>query len=217
MTQRQALERAHEHISRDVEALRTLSDELDEQRELLEVTLHSITDAVITTDATGAVTWLNPVAERLTGHDSADSLGRPLAEIFRAVDAQTGRIELDPVAACLDGREAATGTGHAILVSRADERLDIEHSAAPIRKRDAHPLGVVLVFRDVSEQRRLAAEMNHRATHDALTGLINPRGVRGASGVRPDRSARRPERQRAHVRRPGQFQDRQRFVRPCHR
>ena len=173
VSQRQELERAHEHISRDVKALRTLSDELDEQRELLEVTLHSITDAVITTDATGAVTWLNPVAERLTGHDTADSLGRPLAEIFRAVDARSGGIELDPVAACLGGGESVAGTGHAILVSRADERLDIEHSAAPICKRDAHPLGVVLVFRDVSEQRRVAAEMKHRATHDALTGLIN--------------------------------------------
>ena len=167
------LAEAHERIGRDVEALRALSDELDEQRELLEVTLQSINDAVITTDGSGRIAWLNPVAERLTGHASADSLGRPLGEVFRIVDGTSGEALPDPVVACLGGDEVRSGADRAALDSATGRRLDVEYSAAPIRRPDARPLGVVLVFRDVTEQRRLSAELSHRATHDALTGLVN--------------------------------------------
>ena len=173
--QRRALELAHERISRDVEDLRTLSDELEEQRELLEVTLQSIADAVITTDGVGRVTWLNPVAERLTGHLSAVSVGKALSEVFRTVDEETRRAIPDPVTACLERGKAVSVADRTVLVSRTGEEFGIEHSAAPILKSGERSLGVVLVFRDVSERRRMSVEMAYRATHDSLTGLVNRR------------------------------------------
>lgn len=154
-------------------ALEQARDELAQQHELLRVTLQSIGDAVITTDAQGLVTWLNPVAERMTGWPSTDAQGRPIAQVFHIVNEETRAASENPVAACLKQGQVAGLAKHTVLISRDGDEYGIEDSAAPIRSATGELLGVVLVFHDVTEQRRLSGEMSYRATHDALTGLVN--------------------------------------------
>ncbi len=155
------------------EALARLSIELADQHELMRVTLKSIGDAVITTDASGMISWLNPVAERMTGWLSSEALGRPLLQVFHIVNEETREPAPDPVAACMkEGR--IVGLAHqTLLIAKDNTEYGIQDSAAPILNAQGEMLGVVLVFHDVSEQRRLSGEMTYRATHDALTGLVN--------------------------------------------
>ena len=160
-------------VNWDVTALRTLTRQLSEQHELLRVTLQSIGDAVITTDAQGAVTWLNPVAERMTGWLTQEAIGRPLAQVFHIVHEETRQPTENPVALCLKQAKVVGLANHTVLISRDGDEYGIEDSAAPIRNAVGDMLGVVLVFHDVTEQRRLSGEMSYRASHDALTGLIN--------------------------------------------
>lgn len=157
----------------DVTPLRSLANELERQHELLEVTLASIGDAVITTDAKGDVVWLNPVAERMTGWTSAAATGRPLGQVFHIVNEDTRLKTENPVATCLAQGKVVGLANHTVLIGRDGTEYGIEDSAAPIRDKSGTILGVVLVFHDVTEARRLSGEMNYRATHDALTGLFN--------------------------------------------
>jgi diguanylate cyclase (GGDEF)-like protein/PAS domain S-box-containing protein len=157
----------------DVTVARQLRSDLSQQHELLSVTLRSIGDAVITTDATGHVLWLNPVAETMTGWSKEDAEGHCLADVFRRVDAETRESTEDPVATALCGGAIAPASGPQILISRNGPEYGIEGSAAAIRNDAGVALGVVMVFRDVTEQRRLSGEMSYRATHDTLTGLMN--------------------------------------------
>ncbi len=157
----------------DVTRLHRLGAELAEQHELMRVTLQSIGDAVVTTDAQGRVSWLNPVAERMTGWPAVDAVGQPATQVLRIVEGDTRLLAPDPVARCLQHGVITGLASHTVLLSRAGQEFGIEDSAAPIRSKDGELLGVVLVFRDVTEQRRMSGEMNHRATHDALTGLVN--------------------------------------------
>jgi len=160
-------------VSWDVTSLRRLSAELARQHELLRVTLQSIGDAVITTDAQGDITWLNPVAERMTGWLAAEARGLPLAQVFHIVNEETCKPTENPVATCLQQGKVVGLANHTLLISRDGSEYGIEDSAAPIRSPGGEVLGVVLVFHDVSEQRRLSGEMTYRATHDGLTGLVN--------------------------------------------
>lgn len=155
------------------EAMLRLSAELAQQHELLHVTLQSIGDAVITTDPGGTVTWLNPVAERMTGWLASEAQGLPLTQVFNVVNEETRTVTKNPVTACLAQEKTVGLDKQSLLISRDGAEFGIEDSAAPIRNAAGEVLGVVLVFHDVSEQRRMSGEMAHRATHDALTGLVN--------------------------------------------
>lgn len=160
-------------VSWDVTPLRELANQLAEQHELLRVTLQSIGDAVITTDAQSQVTWLNPAAERMTGWLSGEALGRPLTQVFHIVNEETRHLTENPISTCLAQDKIVGLANHTVLISRNGDEFGIEDSAAPIRNSSGDVLGVVLVFHDVTEQRRLSGEMSYRATHDALTGLVN--------------------------------------------
>jgi len=150
-----------------------LSRELEDQHELLRVTLQSIGDAVITTDASGHITWINPAAERMTGWLTQEAAGRPLRQVFHIIHEETRELAPDPVATCLETGSVVGLANHSLLVARDGQERGIEDSAAPIRSHSGDVLGAVLVFHDVSEQRRLSQEMTYRASHDALTGLLN--------------------------------------------
>ena len=160
-------------ILEDVTEKHAVERELAEKHELLRVTLHSIGDAVITTDEQGRVQWLNPVAERMTGWRNAEAGGRPLGEVFHVVDETTGEPERCPVDRCLSQQPDSDRLKLTQLISRDGTLYGIEDSAAPIRDAQGQVLGVVLVFHDVTEQRRMGHEMSFRATHDELTGLVN--------------------------------------------
>ena len=157
----------------DITELRELAANLAEDRSLLSVTLESIGDAVITTNARGQITWLNPVAERLTGWTSLEAIGRLLAQVFHVVDELTREPLPDLVKACLEQGRLVGLSPNTLLLSRGGGEFGIQDSIAPIRREDGTVLGTVLVFHDVSEQRRLTGEMSWRATHDALTNLVN--------------------------------------------
>ena len=173
----QELRRAYDDLEHKVQErtaqLAQANDVLRTEKDLFRVTLASIADAVITTDATARITYLNAVAERLTGWDDLAARGRPLTEIFHIVDEVTREPAEDPVGRRLKGDESV-GTGNrSLLICRDQRELNIDMSAASIRDSDNASIGVVLVFRDVTEERKLAQQLSHQATHDALTGLVN--------------------------------------------
>ena len=160
-------------VNWDLTILRRLTAELAEQREMLQVTLDSIGDAVITTNEMGAVSWMNPVAERLTGWASADAADQPLSQVLRLVHQESKQPAPCPALSCLAKHEIVGMPAQTLLLARGGAEYCVEDSAAPIRNARGDVLGVVVVFRDVTEQRRYANEMSYRATHDALTGLLN--------------------------------------------
>jgi len=160
-------------VSIDITERKRAEEALFEAKERAQVTLHSIGDAVITTDGHASVDYLNPVAEALTGWTMAEAQGRPLCEVFRIVNEQTRQPAPDPVARCLQEGKIVGLANHSVLFGRHGQEYDIDDTAAPIRGRDGQVLGAVLVFHDVSENRRLVRQLAHDATHDALTGLIN--------------------------------------------
>lgn len=157
----------------DVTDRRRLTQSLAEQHELLRVTLHSIGDAVITTNADHDIEWLNPAAERMTGWTSDKACGLPLTQVFQVVNEATREPIENPITECLAQDPSQQHSRQALLLSRDGSEYGIEDSVGPIRNQSGDILGAVLVFRDVSEQRRMSGEMKYRATHDALTGLFN--------------------------------------------
>jgi diguanylate cyclase (GGDEF)-like protein/PAS domain S-box-containing protein len=160
-------------LCRDITERKRAEQALFEEKERALVTLHSIGDAVITTDGRAVVDYLNPVAEALTGWLTADARGRPLSDIFRIVNEQTRQPAANPVARCLQEGKIVGLANHSVLISRESKEYHIDDSAAPIRGRDGQVLGAVLVFHDVTETRRLTRQLEYDATHDALTGLVN--------------------------------------------
>jgi PAS domain S-box-containing protein len=149
-----------------VEALlriRRAEAETRAQRELLRVTLNSIGDAVLATDAAGVVTFINPVAQGLTGWQAAEAVGRPLRDVFHIVNEESGQPARNPVERVIATGQVAGLGNHAVLVARDGTRRPIDDTAAPIRNEQGAFVGVVLVFRDVSERRRLEGELQRRA------------------------------------------------------
>lgn len=146
---------------------------LHAEKERALVTLKSIGDAVITTDVDGRVEFLNPVAELLTGWSNADAIGLDLQEIFNIISEATRLPVENPVEKALRQNMIVGMANHTILIRRDGHEIQIEDSAAPIRSRDGHVLGVVLVFHDVSEKNQLNNQLSYQAKHDALTGLLN--------------------------------------------
>jgi len=146
-----------------------------ESQELAEVTLNSIGDGVMTTDPQGKTRYLNRVAEQLTGWSNTLAHGRDIRETLQLVDENSG-LPLEHVAVkCLHQRQAVGVSSHTQLLTRDGRRIAIDDSAAPIWSRDGQILGAVVVFRDVSHQRKLSQQLSWQATHDTLTGLFNRR------------------------------------------
>jgi PAS domain S-box-containing protein len=128
---------------------------LHASEEKLAVTLNSIGDAVIATDVAGRVTLLNPLAERLTGWTRGEALGRPVEEIFHIINQETRQPAVIPVRETLAHNTVKGLTNHTVLIARSGTECDIADSCAPIRSRDGKVVGAVLVFRDVTERKKL--------------------------------------------------------------
>lgn len=161
----------------DITRRKSESRHVARQRELAEITLRSISEGVITTDADGRTLYLNRVAEQLTGWTSDLAQGVNIATTLHLEDEQApGDGDQEHVALkCLRLRQTITVTDHAVLVTREGRHVAVEESCAPIWSDDNELLGAVVVFRDVSHERRLSRQLSWHATHDMLTGLINRR------------------------------------------
>ncbi|WAS95108.1 PAS domain S-box protein [Nannocystis punicea] len=129
-------------------------DELARERERLQITLASIGDAVISTDVEARVTYLNPVAEALTGWPASEAVGRPLTEVFQILHEYTRAPVENPALKALREGVVVGLANHTSLLARGGGERPIDDSAAPIRDSGGRPVGAVLVFRDVSERRR---------------------------------------------------------------
>ncbi|GGA16162.1 hypothetical protein CYANOKiyG1_30280 [Okeania sp. KiyG1] len=162
-------------IFEDITERKQMELALFQEKELAEITLKSIGDGVITTDDKGYVDYLNPIAEKLTGWELSVAKGLPLSEIFQIFDEQDRTPMESPVDIVFrDGQIVELGN-HTLLVASDGQEYAIEDSAAPIKTEDDQILGAVLVFRDVTDKRKLRNQIFWQAQHDSLTGLLNRR------------------------------------------
>ncbi|HME37696.1 MAG TPA: PAS domain S-box protein [Steroidobacteraceae bacterium] len=144
-------------------------------KERAQVTLQSIGDAVITTDSEGRIDYMNPVAESLTGWENREAQTQLIGDVLTVVDESSREAAESPVMRCLREGQMLGLAEHTVLVNRRGQELAIQDSAAPIRDRAGNLIGAVMVFHDVSKERRLHRALHYQASHDALTGLINRR------------------------------------------
>ena len=149
------------------------AEALFDEKERAQVTLNSIGDAVMSTDVGGRVTYLNVVAERMTGWSRAEAAGHPLEEVLRLVDATTREAVQNPMESAIRENKTVGLTPNCLLIRRDGVEAAIEDSAAPIHDRRGHVTGAVMVFHDVSKARALSLRMSYLAQHDNLTDLPN--------------------------------------------
>ena len=134
----------------------TIAEALFQEKERAQVTLNSIGDAVITTDLHGHVSYMNAVAERMTGWPLVDAKDRPVEEVFQIRDGTTGEALPNPMITALRDNCTVRLTPNCVLVQRNHGEVAIEDSAAPIHNRRHRPTGAVMVFHDVSMARALS-------------------------------------------------------------
>ena len=147
--------------------------EMLHERELLSTTLKSIGDGVVTTDALGMITSINSVAEKLTGWNSGIAMGRPFTDVFILRNEYTGATVENPIRKVLETGRVIGLANHTELVNRHGGCTPIADSAAPIRMEDGRIFGVVMVFRDVSDEKEHNKQIEFLSYHDSLTGLYN--------------------------------------------
>lgn len=142
-------------------------------KERAQVTLNCIGDAVVCTDVSGNITFLNLVAEKMTGWPWEEAIGRPMGEVFQLQDAMTHEPSPNPMDAAVAQNKTVHPPSNCMLIRRDGFETPIEDSVAPIHDREGKATGAVIVFRDVSAARAMAEQMTHSAQHDFLTGLPN--------------------------------------------
>jgi diguanylate cyclase (GGDEF)-like protein/PAS domain S-box-containing protein len=160
-------------LLKEIEQRKLAEQNLYKEKQQALVTLESIGDGVITTDMESKVTYLNPIAEKMTGWQLEEAKGRPILEVFRILNESTRKLAPNPVDVVLAHGSVCGIANHTIVVSKTGQEFAIEDSAAPIISVDGETLGVVLVFHDVSNAKRMAEKMSYLAEHDFLTDLPN--------------------------------------------
>jgi diguanylate cyclase (GGDEF)-like protein/PAS domain S-box-containing protein len=158
-----------------VHRARLVEKALAREKEHAEITLHSVGDAVIASDELGNVNYLNPAAEHMTGWRNEEAQGQPLSTVYKIINETTRKpLEHPAMLGVLDCPIAGLDK-HTLLINRSGRESAIEDTAAPIRNGDGDTVGAIVVFRDVTQQRRMQKELSWQASHDALTGLVNRR------------------------------------------
>jgi diguanylate cyclase (GGDEF)-like protein/PAS domain S-box-containing protein len=150
-----------------------MEDALFTEKERAQVTLDSIGDAVISTDTNSRITYLNLVAETMTGWNREDAIGRTMAEVFHVVDGKTREDSRNPMELAMQESKTVSPNANRLLIRRDGAESSIEDSAAPIHDRQGRVTGAVIVVRDVSAAKALSLKMYELAQHDVLTGLPN--------------------------------------------
>lgn len=146
-------------IATDISARKQAEAALLEEKERLSVTLRSIGDGVITTDIEGRVLFLNKVAEELTGWKNGEAQGRPSIEVFKIINEKTGRKCASPVQRVIQLGRIVGLANHTALIARDGSVRSIADSGAPIRDRDSEIIGVVIVFRDITNEKKMEEEL----------------------------------------------------------
>jgi diguanylate cyclase (GGDEF)-like protein/PAS domain S-box-containing protein len=165
-----------EGTMRDVTIDKYTEEKIFEEKERLHVTLESIGDGVISTDPHGNVTYLNPVAEKMTGWDEKEAAGKPLSAVLKLLEEKTNNPYEVPVRDWLDQNQRVRLSNPVTLVNRRKTKeFTIEFSGSPLSNSDGVVIGAVFVFHNVTKLRTLTKQLSFQATHDALTGLINRR------------------------------------------
>ena len=154
-----ALELSNKKLLEEIEQRKQIQATLEEEKELLAVTLRSIGDGVIATDIHGRVVLMNKVAEALTGRQQDESIGLAIEDVFHTVNEKTGERCAGPVQQVLAHDGVTKGINQAILIAADGSRKVIAESAAPIRDRKSIPVGVVSVFKDITNEQRLEEEL----------------------------------------------------------
>jgi diguanylate cyclase (GGDEF)-like protein/PAS domain S-box-containing protein len=152
---------------------KAVEDALYAEKERAHVTLNSIGDAVVCSDMSGKITYLNLVAETMTGWRREEAAGQPLGEVFRVIDGATRKIARDPMKMAVEQNRTVGLIVDCILIRRDGFESSIEDSAAPIHDRAGRVIGAVIVFHDVSAARAMSSQMTHAAQHDLVTNLPN--------------------------------------------
>jgi diguanylate cyclase (GGDEF)-like protein/PAS domain S-box-containing protein len=160
-------------VNMDITDRKEAEEALFVEKERAEVTLNSIGDAVICTDIAGNITFVNLVAERMTGWTLQEAAGRPMSETFRILDATSRETTPNPMELAIANDRVMNLPSNCILVRRDGFETPIEDSVAPIHNREGVATGAVIVFRDVSAARAMSLQLAHSAQHDFLTGLPN--------------------------------------------
>ncbi|HEY2591606.1 MAG TPA: EAL domain-containing protein [Steroidobacteraceae bacterium] len=162
-------------VELDITERKLYEEALFREKESAQITLQSIGDGVITTDAESVIDYINPVAEELTGWRLEDAMGRPVEEVFRAFHEETCEPLENPLAVSIRRARPTKSVRPMLLIRRDGNELYVESTAAPIRDGQGKIAGGVLVFHDVSESRELNRRLSYHASHDLLTGLVNRR------------------------------------------
>jgi diguanylate cyclase (GGDEF)-like protein/PAS domain S-box-containing protein len=162
-------------VELDITERKLYEEALFREKESAQITLQSIGDGVITTDAKGVIDYVNPVAEALTGWRLEDSQGRAIEEIFRAFHEETCEPLENPLAVAIRRTRSIKSVRPMLLIRRDGNEIYVESTASPIRDGSGAVSGGVLVFHDVSEARELNRRLSYHASHDVLTGLVNRR------------------------------------------
>ncbi len=146
-------------VVRNISERKEAEINLAAQNERLAVTLRSIGDGVITTDISGNIVLLNKVSEELTGWSNKEAVGRPLTEVFNIINAETREVCENPVIKVINSAQIDGLDNHTVLVAKDGTERDIADSSAPIMDTESNVIGVVLVFRDVTEQLKNEKEL----------------------------------------------------------
>ena len=154
-----------------------MTAEWRKSRRVLASTLASIGDAVLATDRDGRITFLNPVAEALTGWSDAQARGKAVEDVLRLIDERTRRAIDNPLIRALHERAMVTASEHVTLVSRSDSEVPIELNAAPVRGDSGDLRGAILVFRDIGKRRQFEEQATHSQKMEAVSRLAG--GVAG--------------------------------------
>lgn len=172
LVQQQANRRAVE-LKRQTDAAHRTEEELQQLRQRAMVTLASIADGVISVDVQQHITYMNPVAEELTGWTNDDVKGMTLDQVFNLVDENNRENQQPYIQECMEKSQARSIPGSPVLLNRYEAEIPVEASIAPLRDENMLNIGTVLVFRNVTHSRHMANRIAWQASHDALTGLIN--------------------------------------------
>lgn len=149
--------------------------ELFLEKEIAQITLRSVGDAIITTGKDGRVKYLNPVAEKITGYTTEEVEGKPITQVYKAYDEKNQRWLADCIIDFLIKGSYSQPSNDIIFYNADNDIIDIAQTIAPIKDENNHVLGTITTFQDISKEKVLAKHIEHQARHDPLTGLLNRR------------------------------------------